>query len=80
LADGVLEEFDLAKADGHVLIPVPATGGAAAEIWSRMEAQLSDFFGSADVSKEFEILKDPAREENEWVEAIFSIVAKARRS
>jgi Sir2- and TIR-associating SLOG family/SIR2-like domain len=33
IADGVLEEFESAKKLGRVIVPIGATGGAAAKIW-----------------------------------------------
>ncbi|HEV2380849.1 MAG TPA: SIR2 family protein [Terriglobia bacterium] len=78
VANGVLEEFALAKANFHVLIPVAATGGAAAEIWGQMKPTLGDFFGAADVGADFAVLEDGGKTESEWVEAIFTIINKAR--
>jgi Sir2- and TIR-associating SLOG family/SIR2-like domain len=37
VADGVLEEFESAKRLGRVIVPIGATGGAAAKIWSRLD-------------------------------------------
>jgi hypothetical protein len=34
---GVLQESEIALAEGKVLIPIAATGGAAAEIWTRIK-------------------------------------------
>jgi len=76
VADGVLEEFALAKEHSHICIPVPATGGAAARIWNEMQPQLAKFFGSARVKSEFSILADPAKSEDAWIEAIFDIIKK----
>lgn len=36
LADGVIEEYELARAAGSYLIPIAATGGAATEIYRRL--------------------------------------------
>src|SRR5690606_17341551 len=36
-ADGVIEEFETAQHLGRVVVPVGSTGGAAAEIWKRMD-------------------------------------------
>lgn len=36
-ADGVVEEFETAQRLGRVVVPVGATGGAAAEIWKRLD-------------------------------------------
>lgn len=37
MALGAIEEYEIAKAHGKVIVPVAATGGAAAEIWKRLE-------------------------------------------
>jgi len=78
VANGVLDEFALARANSHVLIPVAATGGAAAQIWGQMRPSLADFFGTANVGPEFALLEDGNKSEGEWVEAIFTIINKAR--
>ncbi len=38
IAQGVIDEYEIAKALGKVIVPVAATGGAAAEIWKRLNA------------------------------------------
>ncbi|WP_197378061.1 SIR2 family protein [Ralstonia pseudosolanacearum] len=38
IAQGVIEEYEIAKALGKVIVPVAVTGGAAAEIWNRLNA------------------------------------------
>lgn len=38
-ADGVLEEFDIARSSNKIIIAVAASGGAAAEIWNRLEKE-----------------------------------------
>ncbi|HEY1170382.1 MAG TPA: SIR2 family protein [Verrucomicrobiae bacterium] len=79
ISDGVLEEFSQAKDNSHILIPVPATGGASLKIWNTMRPNLKDYFGKADVRKEFETLANPKETEDKWIEAIFSIIQKARK-
>lgn len=37
-APGVIEEYEIARALGKVIIPVASTGGAEAEIWARIAA------------------------------------------
>jgi hypothetical protein len=36
IADGVLEEFEVAKAAGRVVVPIGCTGGTAKSIWKQM--------------------------------------------
>lgn len=78
VADGVLEEFAMARANSHLLIPVPATGGAAAEIWTQIRPNLAAFFGAAPVAADLAVLENGSRSEDEWIEAIFAILNKAR--
>jgi hypothetical protein len=37
VADGVLQEFEAAQRLGRVVVPVGASGGAASEIWNRID-------------------------------------------
>lgn len=45
LADGVLAEFEIATQQDRFPIPVAATGGAAAEIWRRIDADYARHVG-----------------------------------
>jgi hypothetical protein len=76
IAGGVLEEFSLAKENAHILIPVPATGSAAAQIWNEIKSALPKFFGTAPVRREFAILEDATKAEDDWIKAIFQIIEK----
>lgn len=80
IADGVLSEFRFAKDHAHICIPIPATGGAAAQIWNEMQPHLAKFFGSARLKSEFSTLADLTTSEDAWIEAIFSIVEKVRNA
>ncbi|MCO4881948.1 SIR2 family protein [Paraburkholderia caribensis] len=37
IAQGVIDEYEIAKGLGKVIVPVAATGGAATEIWKRLD-------------------------------------------
>lgn len=39
IAGGVIDEYQIAKTLGKVIVPVAATGGAAAEIWKQLNAE-----------------------------------------
>jgi hypothetical protein len=39
IADGMLQEFDIAAEQGKIIIPVGVTGGAAAEIFEKMKSK-----------------------------------------
>ena len=73
----MLKECALAKEHSHICIPVPATGGAAAQIWTEMQPQFAKFFGSPRVKSEFATLADSAKSEDAWIEAIFGVIGKS---
>ena len=79
MADGMGREFEQAKERNHVLIPVPCTGHMAAKIWGEIKSDLPKFFGAVDVTSEFAVLQDGGKTEDEWIEAIFSILGKMRK-
>jgi Sir2- and TIR-associating SLOG family/SIR2-like domain len=56
-ADGVLEEFEIARILKRKVIPIGATGGAAQEIWGRIDTHYGDFFDKMP-RKEFDRLND----------------------
>lgn len=78
LADGMMEEYQLAKAESKVLIPVPATGHAALKIWQEIEPQLAALFPKADVKVDFQVLCNSGSTEDQMIEAIFGILKKVR--
>lgn len=43
LADGMIKEFEIAKRMGKIIIPVSATGGAAAKIFEEVESNISQY-------------------------------------
>jgi hypothetical protein len=68
IADGVLEEFASAKRLGRTIIPVGATGGAAAKIWDQMHRS-GDF--PANLSKaEFARLNDKSQSASDLAKII----------
>jgi hypothetical protein len=44
-ADGVMREFDITLAAQRYPIPIGITGGAAAEIWTRVSSDYHHIFG-----------------------------------
>ncbi len=76
IADGVLEEFQLARSQAKYVIPVPCTGHAAQMIWQEMTSELNSIFPNIDVEAEFHVLGDKRSNENQIVEAIFAILEK----
>jgi hypothetical protein len=78
LADGVMEEYNLAKAESKILVPVACTGHAAEKIWRELEPQLASLFPKVDVQPEFKVLCDLNSSEDQLIEAIFGILKKVR--
>lgn len=75
LADGMMEEFDMAKQNQRVLIPVAVTGHVADRIWHEIEPKLDALFPRG-VKTHFATLSDPKATENKIIEAIFGILEK----
>lgn len=77
IADGCLEEFDIAAAQGKVPIPIGVSGHAALEIWNRVNADRTKYYGkkAAKIAKPFAALNDPKVSDDKLVEAVFEIVA-----
>lgn len=78
-ANGVHEEFQIAKALGKSLIPIGATGWAALDLWKEVVANLDQHFAGIDVKSEFDIIGKDSSTNDQIVEAIFSIITKNKR-
>ncbi|MCC7230618.1 MAG: SIR2 family protein [Fimbriimonadaceae bacterium] len=77
-ANGVREEFEIAKNLGKTLIPIGATGFVAKILWSEMSGDLATFFTS-DVSREFAVIGDESAELIDIVTAVLAIINKEKR-
>lgn len=75
LANGVMEEFEMAKGQRRIVIPVAATGHAAKKIWDEIEPKLDTLFPRG-VKTFFSVLSDPKSTERQIIEAIFSILER----
>lgn len=71
VADGVLDEFESAKRLGRTIVPIGSTGGAAAEIWTRLDKAGAMPWGLA--RKDFDQLNSSGRSP----QALAKIIAKA---
>jgi hypothetical protein len=79
MAEGVRQEVEIARATGKVVIPVGATGHVAKELWDLYRSTPADYFGSAYVSKNLDILGDPAADIPVLVQAILDILKQVDR-
>ena len=75
LANGMMEEFDMAKQHQRVLIPIAVTGHVANKIWDEIEPKLDVLFPPG-VKTHFATLRDPKATEREIIEAIFGVLEK----
>ena len=72
IADGVMEEFNIAKEKGLLIIPVSQTGYAAEEIWNIVKSDIDSFY-KTDVLKT-EIIKLQEISYNETESLVSSIL------
>lgn len=77
-ANGVREEFEIAKALGKTLIPIGATGFLAKDLWDEVSGNLETVF-PGDVATEFATIGDESKSPVEIVRAVLSIINKQRR-
>ena len=79
IAEGVLREYEMAKAAKRVLIPISCTGHAAAQIWNELKPKLAECFADASVADDFAVLEDATQTDEALLDAVFAILAKATR-
>jgi hypothetical protein len=73
-SDGVLQEFEIAIGAGRTPIPIGATGGAASEIWARVNAEYARFYGKMP-RKQFDELNKGNATPSELVGAVGEILS-----
>ncbi|HEX6106800.1 MAG TPA: hypothetical protein VFZ26_14525, partial [Gemmatimonadales bacterium] len=79
VSKGVMEEFELARKLGKIIIPLGLTGHAAREIWTTLEPSVESAYGKG-VSKElFGRLNDPALDNKTIIDSVFEIIQRAAR-
>ncbi len=79
VADGCLEEFEIAKALGRTPIPIGCTGHAAAQIWNEVHTNVDTFYpGKASEARTaLGVLNDPASADVQLVEAVMALLELA---
>jgi hypothetical protein len=73
IADGVLEEYEVAKAAGRVVVPVGCTGGAAKAVWEKMKNAGVRPLGLT--KAEFDLLNAPACTPHDVERALRKVMA-----
>ncbi|MES2396329.1 MAG: SIR2 family protein [Bacteroidota bacterium] len=76
LADGVKKEFEIAKAQNLLLIPVGASGSMAKEIYNEVLADFTTFFGSNDHLDSFKALGDETASPEQLIKSILNFITK----
>ena len=74
IANGMLEEFEIAKLLGKYPIPIGASGHTARKIWKSVSANLSNFFPKGGVTKHFQVLGDASKSNQELLDAAFDVL------
>ncbi|HEX8195555.1 MAG TPA: SIR2 family protein, partial [Pyrinomonadaceae bacterium] len=78
VAQGVMQEFEIAKKLRKIPIPIGSTGFASKKIWDEMEIKLGDFFPNSVSKKIFKNLNDSNKSNGEIIKTIFEIIDKVR--
>lgn len=71
---GVLQEYEVAKALGKVVIPIGATGFAARRIWEIVEKELEQTYSGVVKPRVFRQLNDPNRSNEQLLDVVFNII------
>ena len=72
-ADGMREEFEIAKSHKALLIPVGASGYISEKLWKDIVARYDEYFDSRKEFEWFECLGNPAARPDELIDAIVKI-------
>ncbi len=78
-ARGVLEEFEIARAHGKIIIPIGATGFAAQHIWRTVMEDFNEFYAISDVIKHLQIIGDEKQPTKKIIDAVFAIIKTVRK-
>jgi hypothetical protein len=76
---GVMEEFEICCRNGKFPIPIGVTGHAAEALWKKVMTSLDTYFPSGGVKGHFEVLGNPAKSNDELVDAVLKILARVSR-
>jgi hypothetical protein len=78
-ASGVREEAKITWDSGKIVLPIGATGHVAKELWDTVRNEPKKYFAGADVSRQLEVLGDPASSVEKLVEAVIDIVKQLNK-
>ena len=72
-ADGMREEFEIAKSCKALLIPVGASGYISEKLWKDIVGRYDEYFDSREKFEWYECLGNPAARPDELIDAILKI-------
>jgi hypothetical protein len=72
-ADGMREEFEIAKSHHALLIPVGSSGYISEKLWKDILAHYDEYFDSREKFEWYECLGNPAARPEELIDAILQI-------
>lgn len=75
-AEGVLQEVEIALAQGKMVLPIGATGHIAQQLWEDFKTNPSKYVGSANIANQLEILGDSTTEVPALVDAVIEALRK----
>lgn len=77
---GVLEEVEIAKRQGKVILPVGATGYAARAVWESAVANPGAFLPGVTPANDLKVLGDTTASNETILSALFRLLSKAAKS
>ncbi len=82
LSDGMREEFDIAKREGLLLVPIGATGSMADELWTEVNSSFDAHFVGADkaLRDAFEALNDKLLPKDQLLAKTMDFIKLIRRT
>lgn len=69
-ADGLLKEFEIARSQKAVLIPVGASGYASEKLWNRVVKHYDDYFETREKFELYEQLGDPSADPESLIDLV----------
>lgn len=80
-AKGMREEFEIARNDDLIVIPIGATGSVARDLWNQVNAEFDEFYPNVSTAfaRNFKRLGQDTTTVDELISAVMSMVEELRR-
>lgn len=75
-ADGVRKEFEIAKTQNVLLVPIGATGFITRELYNEILDDFANYYGSVELLDEFKELGDETKTPEELIESLLKFINK----